>query len=358
MKQPLLTIAVPTFNRASKLEAQLSSLHQLISKSHFSDTIEVLVIDNCSTDSTQNIIQDFSSLERKYIFSSYRNNMNIGSDRNSGQVILRAKGRFAWYLADDDRAHEDAIDHIIQSLTDHQEIGLCFVNYYHEPLSKIPAVSIDHGGDVLTKNINDFISETMFAESLCTSLIFRKSLLSKESLTEVSTIPSYQRPLGGGYPHLWWGLSLLENHNALIIKTPLVTVSHPGVYESRKNASNREDKIDFYLEAHLNFLQYTSYIYKFSLNFFLRIQIYRLTVNVNLNQIIFHKITTKNLGYNFQALGLALPTMIKKFYFSPTFWIIHVPLLLLPSYVSKVIEPLRWKYLEFRGFIGNLIRKF
>jgi len=357
MKQLLLSIVIPTFNRASKLEAQLKSLHQLILKSQFEENIELLVSDNCSTDSTQSIIKHFSSLERKYIFSSYRNEINIGSDRNGGQVILRSKGRFAWYLADDDIAHEDAIDHIFQSLSENQEIGLCFVNFYHEPLSKIPAINIANGDDVLVKNINEFVSETMCAESMCSSLIFRKSLLSRDSLVEVKEVASYEHPLGGGYPHLWWSLQILENHKALVIKAPLFTVIHPGVRETREGASMREDTVDFYLEAHLNFLQYTSHLFRITSGNLLRIKIYRLSINENLNQIIYHKITTKNLGYNFQALRLALPAMVRKFYFSPSFWIIHVPLLLLPSYVAKFFEPLRWKYLTLRGLIGNIIRR-
>ena len=358
MNQPLLSIAIPTFNRANKLEAQLSSLHQLVSKSQFSDNIELLVVDNCSTDSTQNIIKHFSSLERNYIFSSYRNEMNIGSDRNTGQVILRAKGRFAWYLSDDDIVHEDAIDHILQSLSDNQEIGLCFINHYIEPLGKLPAANIDHGGNVLAKNIGEYISSTMFAESMCTSLVFRKSLLSEDCLTEVKEVATYQHPLGGGYPHLWWGLSILENHHALVIKTPLFSVIHPGVYETRKNAGLREDKVDFYLEAHLNFMQYISYVSRASSGALFRLKIYRYSINENFNQIIYHKITTGGLGYNFSALRLALPVMVRKFYFSPTFWIFHIPLLLLPSYFAKIAEPLRWKYLGFRSFFGDIIRKF
>lgn len=357
MNQPLLSIAIPTFNRASKLEAQLTSLHQLLLKSQFQENIELLVSDNCSTDSTQSIIKHFSSLERKYIFSSYRNEINLGSDRNGGQVILRAKGRFAWYLADDDIVHEDAIDHIFQSLSENQEIGLCFVNYYLEPLSKIPAVNIGNGHDVLVKNINEFVSKTITAESMVSSLIFRKSLLSRDSLTEIKEVASYEYPLGGGYPHLWWGLSILENHKALIIKTPLFTVIHPGVHETREGASMREGAVDFYLEAHLNFLQYASHLFRITSGNLLRMKIYRLSINENLNQIIYHKITTKNLGYNFQALRLALPAMVRKFYFSPSFWIIHMPLLLLPSYVAKFFEPLRWKYLTLRGLIGNVIRR-
>jgi len=178
--------------------------------------------------------------------------------------------------------------------------------------------------------------------------IYRKSLLSEETLKDMKPEP---------YQHMHWVLDTLKNHNACIIRSPLFTVNHPGVFESRKIAKKSEHAKDFYLEAHIDFLKYTSYIYDFSLGLSLRIKIYRLTMNENLNQIIYHKITTGKLGYNFASLKLALPIMLRKFYFSPSFWLINLPLLLLPSPFARFFEPLRWKYLEIRAFIGNVLRK-
>ena len=349
MNQPLLSIAIPTFNRSKKLESQLSALHRLISKSSFSDSIELVVVDNCSTDSSQDVIKEFTSLNRDYIFSSYRNERNLGSERNFGLGILRSQGKFTWLLSDDDILHEEAIDHIYQSLNANQEIGFCFVNYFiNEEVDSLPAVNIDNK-DILAPNISEYIAATMFAESMISACIFRKSLFAEETLTTIKE---------GPYQFLYWVSDSLQNHSALVIKVPLFTVAHPGVPETRKNANKREDTTDFYLEAHLDFLKYTSYIYGFSLGLFLRLKIYRLTLNENLNQIIYHKITTNGLGYNLPALRLALPVMLRKFYFSLSFWLFHIPLLLLPSNFARFAEPLRWKYLNFRSFFGNIIRKF
>jgi glycosyltransferase involved in cell wall biosynthesis len=348
MSQPLLTIAVPTYNRAIKLGTQLSSLHKQLSKSLFSSHIEVVVVDNCSDDSTQDIIKNFSSLERDYIFSSFKNAKNIGSDLNFGQAILRSQGIFTWLLSDDDLLLEDAIDHVYKSLSVNQDIGFCLVNYYLDNSNQSKGINVI-GEDILTKNIKEYISSAMFAESMVSACIFRKSILSEAVLTK--------KRKGGGYPHLMWVLEIVKNHHALIITTPLFNMAHPGVSETRSNAGMREDTVDFYLEAHLDFLKVTSHALTFSLGLFLRLQIYRLALNENFNQILFHKITTKNMGYNFPALRLALPVMVRRFYFHPTFWIFHMPLLLLPSNFSKYAEPLRWKYLDLRAFFGNLIRK-
>ena len=348
MNQPFLTIAVPTFNRVKKLEAQLSAIHELLSVSQFSSNIELLVVDNCSPDGTQDFIKSFSNLEREYIFSSYKNEMNIGAERNFGQGILRSQGEFTWLLSDDDTVHEDAIDHIYESLYNNQEVGFCFVNFDLDPTIGVPAIKVDDN-DVITRSVSEYISCTMFADSMISACIYRKALLTENALTTMKE---------GPYEYMYWILDTVRNHPALIIQTPLFSVHHPGVQESRENASKRENNVDFYLEAHLDFLKYTSCIYDFSLGLSLRTKIYRLTVNENLNQIIYYKITTGRLGYNFGALKLAIPVMLRKFYFSPSFWLIHLPLLLLPSNVARFFEPLRWKYLDFRAFLGSAIKKF
>jgi glycosyltransferase involved in cell wall biosynthesis len=347
MNQPFLSIAVPTFNRARKLEIQLSTIHKLLSASQFSSNIELLVVDNCSTDDTQDFIKSFSNQERKYTFSSYKNEKNIGAEGNFGQGILRSQGKFTWLLSDDDTVHKDAIDHIFQSLYSNQEVGFCFVNYDVDPTIGIPAIKVDDK-DIITSSIREYISCTMFADSMISACIYRKSLLEVDALTTMKE---------GPYEYMYWTLNTLRYHPALIIQTPLFSVHHPGIKESRQSASKREDNKDFYLEAHLDFLKYTSYVYDFSLGLGLRVKIYRLKVNENLNQIIYHKITTGNFGYNFGALKVAFPIMLHKFFLSPSFWLIHLPLLLLPSPCAKFFEPLRWKYLDLRAFLGNFIRK-
>ena len=348
MKQPFLSIAIPTFNRAKKLDSQLSALHKILSASSFSSNIELVVVDNCSTDSTQECIKHFASLEREYIFLSYKNDMNIGAEKNFGQGILRSQGEFTWLLSDDDTVHEDAIDHIYQSLHSNQEVGFCFVNFNLDPTIGLPAIKVD-SKDFISRNVSEYISSTMFADSMISACIYRKSLLTKNALTEMKK---------GPYEYMYWTLNIVKNYSALIIQTPLFSVNHPGIKESRKGAGKREDNADFYLEAHIDFLRYTSAIYNFPLSLSLRLKIYRLTNNENLNQTLYHKITTSGLGYNFAALKLALPVMFGKFYFSPSFWLIQLPLLLLPSHFARFFEPLRWKYLDFRAFLGNVIRKF
>jgi glycosyltransferase involved in cell wall biosynthesis len=90
---PLITIAIPTFNRSSWLKGcVLSALKQ--SYQH----IEVLVSDNASTDSTPEVLKTFSDSRLRVI----RQNENIGAVPNWNACLVEARGDFIVFLCDDD----------------------------------------------------------------------------------------------------------------------------------------------------------------------------------------------------------------------------------------------------------------
>src|SRR5579864_4619501 len=95
--RPLLTIAVPTYNRAGCLRELLSGLaDQLQNESR----VELIISDNASPDETPTVVQDFVArgLHVRYI----RNAQNIGPDANFLQCFEQARGKYVWLFSDDD----------------------------------------------------------------------------------------------------------------------------------------------------------------------------------------------------------------------------------------------------------------
>lgn len=95
--QPLLTIAVPTFNRSGSLELLLRNLApQLVDEPR----VELIVSDNCSTDDTPAVVDRFmrEGLRCRYV----RNQENIGADGNFLQCYHLAGGTYFWLFSDDD----------------------------------------------------------------------------------------------------------------------------------------------------------------------------------------------------------------------------------------------------------------
>lgn len=96
-KRPLLSICIPTYNRAQCISEQLERLSAL--DSFVFDQIEIIISDNCSLDSTQQIVESYVD---KFSFVYLRNVENIGPDANFLQCMEYASGNYIWLLGDDD----------------------------------------------------------------------------------------------------------------------------------------------------------------------------------------------------------------------------------------------------------------
>ena len=95
--RPLLTIAVPTYNRANCLRELLSRLADQLKNE---PRVELIISDNASPDETPAVVADFVAhgLKVRYI----RNSENIGPDANFLQCFEQASGKYVWLFSDDD----------------------------------------------------------------------------------------------------------------------------------------------------------------------------------------------------------------------------------------------------------------
>jgi len=95
--KPLLTLAIPTYNRAGCLKELLSIL---LDELKDEPRVEFIISDNASSDETPSVVQDFVSrgLHVRYI----RNAQNIGADANFLQCFEQARGKYVWLFSDDD----------------------------------------------------------------------------------------------------------------------------------------------------------------------------------------------------------------------------------------------------------------
>jgi abequosyltransferase len=97
--QPLLTVAVPTYNRAASLRRSLGSLVRQVSAIEGGwDRIEVMVLDNCSTDDTPAVVDEIGRGCVSYV----RNSTNLGMEGNFLSCFERACGQLVWIFSDDD----------------------------------------------------------------------------------------------------------------------------------------------------------------------------------------------------------------------------------------------------------------
>jgi len=124
--RPLLSIAIPTYNRANYLRETIEALSQQVSVA--AKNIEIIVLDNCSSDDT---IQVCENALRKWQFVKVlRNPENIGAESNVVQAMRRAAGEWIWLFGDDDIVLSGAVDTLFNYLKSvSEDTSLLLFNY-------------------------------------------------------------------------------------------------------------------------------------------------------------------------------------------------------------------------------------
>ena len=99
MKNSILTICIPTYNGVDKLRECLSRILPII----MDKNIPVVISDNASTEDIPEMLKNFNY---EY-FEYYRNDINLGADRNFEKVLSYANTKYAWLLGNDDYFSKD-----------------------------------------------------------------------------------------------------------------------------------------------------------------------------------------------------------------------------------------------------------
>ena len=119
----ILSICIPTYNRATHLRNSLSAIIQC-GLANLPE-VQVCVSDNCSTDATRQVVIDAEqTLKIKYNL----NESNLGFARNMLEVVQMADGQFVWVLGDDDLLIPSACEKIIDLISKHSLVDFFVVN--------------------------------------------------------------------------------------------------------------------------------------------------------------------------------------------------------------------------------------
>lgn len=89
--RPFLSIVVPAYNEEARLPASLQAIAEFVEGQTYS--VEVLVVDNNSTDSTQAIAQEFAS-EQPFIRVLFEKTQGKGAAVRTGMLAARGQYRF------------------------------------------------------------------------------------------------------------------------------------------------------------------------------------------------------------------------------------------------------------------------
>ena len=175
-EKKLLSIAIPTYNRAGYLDLCLSQICKQL-QAHEKD-IELIVSDNASPDNTEMIVQKYIAEGQQISYT--RNPENIGADNNISQAFQLAAAKYVLVLADDDVLVDGAIAKIMHVLRN-GEYGVVHLQAYpyqdnfakeYPKRSKRPATIEYH-------NTYDFIRRVNYYFTFISGNIVNKSLVDR-----------------------------------------------------------------------------------------------------------------------------------------------------------------------------------
>ena len=113
--EPLVTIGIPTYNRANR--SLRSALKCALGQTY--SNLEIVVSDNCSTDHTEDVVGSYRDSRIRYI----RHQENIGPANNFNYCANVARGSFFQLFHDDDLIDSDFIETCIDAIAGRPDVG-------------------------------------------------------------------------------------------------------------------------------------------------------------------------------------------------------------------------------------------
>lgn len=120
-KRIKLSIIIPVYNVEEYITDCLDSI---LSTSY--KEMEVILVDDCSPDSSFTIIEHYQQLYNNIRIVKHNSNKGLSAARNSGLKV--AEGRYIWFIDSDDMIESNAITNIMHRL-DKTDLDILFFGY-------------------------------------------------------------------------------------------------------------------------------------------------------------------------------------------------------------------------------------
>lgn len=123
MRTPLLSICIPTLNRASLLATLLENMEKECGA--FLNNIEIVVSDNASVDDTKTVVEGSS-----FPITYGRQNTTVGFAKNLlNAAATLATGEYIWVIGDDDMILPGGVSRVLASIAAAPDVDYHYVNF-------------------------------------------------------------------------------------------------------------------------------------------------------------------------------------------------------------------------------------
>jgi len=161
-----ISVIIPTYNRAHIIAKSIKSvLNQTITP------LEIIIVDDHSTDNTRDIIKSFNHPSIKYVMNTFSKGAN--GARNTG--IMLAKGKYIAFQDSDDLWRPTKLEKQLQLMESNENIDMCFcsLEMTNNKRGIVPKRKV---------NSNEVQKELIKSNFISTQTIFIKKEVAEENL--------------------------------------------------------------------------------------------------------------------------------------------------------------------------------
>lgn len=169
--EPLVSICIPTYNRAGMIG---SAIESALGQSY--RNVEVIVVDNASTDSTEEVVRKFKDNRLHF----HRNSTNLGLFGNFNKCVELASGEFIHILHSDDYIDSDFTITCIRFFLDHPHVDLTFTSVTIQAGNKETDLSFSDKNEIFIapEGFRRILTNRSFI--ICPSVMMKRSVYERQ----------------------------------------------------------------------------------------------------------------------------------------------------------------------------------
>lgn len=315
------------------LKELLFNIYSELSTRELLDSVQVVVIDGNSSDTTSQVAQEFLG---KFRLKYFKRDKREGIDRDILKCIELSDGAYCWLFSDDDRFTPGAINHLLNILKREKDLTGCFCNRTpYDALMEKKVAEISGWPGRFIKNDLAFTDKSDFFKSIGMDFGFISSQVVKKSVWQEVVQTEDFRELDGT-------LYLMAH-----IISRMMDRDFKWLFLSRPMLKQRTGNDSFLNEGIMKRQQIEHNSFQLILDrhyapesaerkAFFRKMVHRLPRALA-------NLKSQQIGYGLQFHLLKLYYLRYKSY--PAFWLKVIPIFLIPNLTFEIVKKVYFKYM-------------
>lgn len=188
----LLTVVIPTYNRANDLKECLSYVIPQV-MAH-KDKVHIYISDNASTDNTKEVVKGIMA-DYPDIITYFCQKVNLTASPNFDDAVHRVNSEYVYMLSDDDFIVPECITFLLNCIKEYPDVAYFYLNQYvaDEEMqgAKLFNANIGKGYVTVYESGAELIKKYYNGPSCISANMFRKEVWADASVLKKEDCPGY-----------------------------------------------------------------------------------------------------------------------------------------------------------------------